>query len=101
VLWTSAALLPLLTPQPGTKCSVVAPCHLLRSPRARRGWVSQQALSDRCLATIQEKQGRSDEDADDVRGSWAGGPSDAVAFEELVEKHQALVAGAVARMLGQ
>src|SRR5213076_2617962 len=45
-------------------------------------------------------QGRSDEDADDVRLMQLVGRGDTVAFEELVEKHQALVAGTVARMLG-
>src|SRR5881398_3255064 len=45
-------------------------------------------------------QGRSDEDADDVLLMQLVGRGDAVAFEELVEKHQALVAGTVARMLG-
>src|SRR5213080_3415108 len=45
-------------------------------------------------------QGRSDEDAKDVRLMQLVGRGDAVAFEELVEKHQALVAGTVARMLG-
>src|SRR5246127_2151647 len=44
-------------------------------------------------------QGRSDEDADDVRLMRLVGRGDAVAFEKLVEKHQALVAGTVARML--
>src|SRR6266705_146863 len=45
-------------------------------------------------------QGRSDEDADDVRLMQLVGRGDTVAFEELVERHQALVAGTVARMLG-
>jgi len=45
-------------------------------------------------------QGRSEEDADDVRLMRLVGQGDTVAFEELVEKHQALVAGTVARMLG-
>ena len=45
-------------------------------------------------------QGRSDENADDVRLMRLVGQGDTVAFEELVEKHQALVAGTVARMLG-
>src|SRR5437016_13247859 len=46
------------------------------------------------------KQGRSDEDADDVRRMRLVGRGDAVAFVKLVERHQALVAGTVARMLG-
>src|SRR5437879_9284138 len=45
-------------------------------------------------------QGRSDEDAGDVRLMGLVGRGDAVAFEQLVEKHQALVAGTVAHMLG-
>ena len=45
-------------------------------------------------------QGRSDEDADDVRLMRLVGRGDTVAFEKLVERHQALVAGTVARMLG-
>src|SRR2546430_14692422 len=45
-------------------------------------------------------QGRSDEDADDVRLMRLVGRGDTVAFEKLVEKHQALVAGTGARMLG-
>src|SRR5437773_7661363 len=44
--------------------------------------------------------GRSDEDAEDVRlmGLVSGG--DTSAFEKLIERHQSLVAGTVARMLG-
>src|SRR6266480_1940169 len=45
-------------------------------------------------------QERSDEDAEDVRLMRLVGRGDAVAFEKLVERHQALVAGTVARMLG-
>ena len=45
-------------------------------------------------------QGRSEEDAEDVRLMQLVGRGDTVAFEELVERHQALVAGTVARMLG-
>src|SRR4030095_1116990 len=44
--------------------------------------------------------GRSDEDAEDVRLMQLVGRGDTEAFEELIEKHQALVAGTVARMLG-
>ena len=44
--------------------------------------------------------GRSEEHADDVRLMRLVGRGDTGAFEELVEKHQALVAGTVARMLG-
>jgi RNA polymerase sigma-70 factor (ECF subfamily) len=45
-------------------------------------------------------QGRSEEDAEDVRLMGLVGQGDTQAFEQLVEKHQALVAGTVARMLG-
>src|SRR5678815_1365753 len=45
-------------------------------------------------------QGRSEEDADDVRLMQLVGRGDTQAFERLIEKHQTLVAGTVARMLG-
>src|SRR5437899_3156769 len=45
-------------------------------------------------------QGRSEEDAEDVRLRRLVSQGDTSAFEELVERHQALVAGTVARMLG-
>ena len=45
-------------------------------------------------------QGRSEEDADDVRLMELVGSGDTHAFEQLIEKHQTLVAGTVARMLG-
>src|SRR5947208_17174732 len=45
-------------------------------------------------------QGRSEEDADDVRLMELVGRGDTHAFEQLIEKHQTLVAGTVARMLG-
>src|SRR5438105_14217973 len=45
-------------------------------------------------------KGRSEEDADDVRLMQLIGRGDTIALEELIEKHQALVAGTVARMLG-
>src|SRR5499427_11003550 len=45
-------------------------------------------------------QGRPEEDADDVRLMGLVGRGDAQAFEQLIEKHQALVGGTVARMLG-
>jgi RNA polymerase sigma-70 factor (ECF subfamily) len=44
--------------------------------------------------------GTSDEDAKDVSLMQLVGASDVVAFEELVERHQRLVVGTVARMLG-
>src|SRR5216110_4018493 len=45
-------------------------------------------------------KGRSEEDADDVRLMQLIGRGDTIALQELIEKHQALVAGTVARMLG-
>ena len=45
-------------------------------------------------------QGRSEEDADDLRLMQLVGRGDTQAFERLIEKHQTLVAGTVARMLG-
>src|SRR3989449_9084478 len=44
--------------------------------------------------------GRSEDDADDVRLMRLVGRGETNAFEELVQRHQALVAGTVARMLG-
>src|SRR6266513_1870227 len=44
--------------------------------------------------------GRSDEDTEDVRLMQLVGQGDTGAFEELIERHQSLVAGTVARMLG-
>src|SRR5438034_8372672 len=44
-------------------------------------------------------QGRSEEDADDVRLMRQVGRGDPRPFEELIKRHQALVAGTVARML--
>src|SRR2546421_7004423 len=43
---------------------------------------------------------RSQDDAEDVRLMRLVSGGDTVAFEQLVERHQALVAGTVARMLG-
>src|SRR5213595_10492 len=45
-------------------------------------------------------QGRSEEDADDVRLMELIGRGDTQALERLIEKHQTLVAGTIARMLG-
>src|SRR5436189_1335840 len=45
-------------------------------------------------------QGRSEEDAEDVRLMQLVSRGDTSAFEELIERHQSLVAGTVARMLG-
>ena len=44
-------------------------------------------------------QGRSEEDAEDVRLMRLVSRGDTSAFEELIERHQVLVAGTVARML--
>ena len=44
--------------------------------------------------------GRSDEDTEDVRLMQLVAEGDTSAFEQLVERHQGLVAGTVARMLG-
>lgn len=48
----------------------------------------------------QANRGRSEDDADDLRLMQLVGQGDTNAFEELIEKHQALVAGTIARMLG-
>ena len=45
-------------------------------------------------------QGRSEEDAEDVRLMRLVAGADTSAFEKVVERHQALVAGTAARMLG-
>jgi len=47
-----------------------------------------------------ENQGRSEGDAEDVRLMRLVARGDTRAFEELIERHQALVAGTAARMLG-
>jgi RNA polymerase sigma-70 factor (ECF subfamily) len=44
--------------------------------------------------------GRSDEDTEDVRLMQLVAEGDTSAFEQLIERHQGLVAGTVARMLG-
>src|SRR5438309_3920016 len=43
---------------------------------------------------------RSEDDAEDVRLMRLVATGDTEAFEQLIERHQALVAGTVARMLG-
>src|SRR6184192_88535 len=45
-------------------------------------------------------QGKSDEDAEDVRLMRLVARGDTAAFEDLIERHQSLVIGTVARMLG-
>src|ERR1700757_4379020 len=45
-------------------------------------------------------RGAAESDAEDVRLMQLVGSGDAAAFEKLIERHQGLVAGTVARMLG-
>lgn len=47
-----------------------------------------------------ENQGRSEEDTEDVRLMRLVAQGDTSAFEKVIERHQALVAGTAARMLG-
>jgi len=47
-----------------------------------------------------QPQGRSEDDAEDVRLMALVGRGDTAAFEDLIERHQSLVAGTIARMLG-
>jgi RNA polymerase sigma-70 factor, ECF subfamily len=47
-----------------------------------------------------QNAGRSESDAEDVRLMQLVGRGDTAAFEELIGRHQSLVAGTVARMLG-
>ena len=47
-----------------------------------------------------EAGARSDENAEDVRLMRLVAEGDTAAFEQLIERHQALVAGTIARMLG-
>jgi RNA polymerase sigma-70 factor, ECF subfamily len=47
-----------------------------------------------------ESPSRSEDDAEDVRLMALVGRGDTAAFKELVERHQSLVAGTIARMLG-
>jgi RNA polymerase sigma-70 factor (ECF subfamily) len=63
-------------------------------------FVSDNRLNEPMSASDRGNKGRSEEDADDVRLMQLIGRGDTVALEELIEKHQALVAGTVARMLG-
>ena len=63
-------------------------------------FVSDKRLNEPMSADDRGNKGRSEEDADDVRLMQLIGRGDTIALEELIEKHQALVAGTVARMLG-
>jgi RNA polymerase sigma factor (sigma-70 family) len=63
-------------------------------------FVSWERLIDRMSGNDRGNQGKSEDDADDLRLMRLVGRGDTNAFEELIEKHQALVAGTVARMLG-
>src|SRR5471032_1113624 len=47
-----------------------------------------------------QNPGRAESDAEDVRLMRLVGRGDTAAFEELIGRHQSLVAGTVARMLG-
>jgi RNA polymerase sigma factor (sigma-70 family) len=51
-------------------------------------------------ANHRPNRGKSEEDADDLRLMRLVGQGDTGAFEQLIEKHQALVAGTIGRMLG-
>ena len=63
-------------------------------------FVSDNRLNEPMSASDRGNKGRSEEDANDVRLMQLIGRGDTIALEELIEKHQALVAGTVARMLG-
>jgi RNA polymerase sigma factor (sigma-70 family) len=63
-------------------------------------FASDERLNDPMSASDRGNKGRSEEDANDVRLMRLIGHGDTVALEDLIEKHQALVAGTVARMLG-
>src|SRR6201981_3019817 len=59
-------------------------------------YTSKWPMSGKDQGTV----GRSDEDTEDVRLMQVVGRGDTSALEELIERHQSLVAGTVARMLG-
>jgi len=63
-------------------------------------FVSDNRLNEPMSGDDRGNKGRSEEDADDVRLMRLIGRGDTIALEKLIEKHQALVAGTVARMLG-
>ena len=63
-------------------------------------FVSDNRLNEPMSGNDRGNKGRSEEDADDVRLMRLIGRGDTIALEQLIEKHQALVAGTVARMLG-
>ena len=63
-------------------------------------FVSGNRLNEPMSGSDHGNKGRSEEDADDVRLMRLIGRGDTTALQELIEKHQALVAGTVARMLG-
>jgi RNA polymerase sigma-70 factor (ECF subfamily) len=63
-------------------------------------FVSDNRLNEPMSGGNHGNKGRSEEDADDVRLMRLIGRGDTIALQELIEKHQALVAGTVARMLG-
>jgi len=63
-------------------------------------FVSDKRLNEPMSANDRGNKGRSEEDANDVRLMRLIGQGDTNALEHLIEKHQALVAGTVAHMLG-
>src|SRR5712671_108725 len=63
-------------------------------------FVSDNRLNEPMSGNDRGNKGRSEDDADDVRLMRLIGRGETIALEELIEKHQALVAGTVARMLG-
>ncbi len=77
-----------------TKSRILATGHFFSELRPMQTSKSPMAGNDR--GTV----GRSDEDTEDVRLMQLVAEGDTSAFEQLIERHQALVAGTVARMLG-
>jgi RNA polymerase sigma-70 factor (ECF subfamily) len=63
-------------------------------------FVSDNRLNEPMSGSDPGDTERSEENADDVRLMQLVSRGDTGAFEELIEKHQALVAGTIARMLG-
>lgn len=63
-------------------------------------FLSRERLKSAMSTDHRENRARSEEDADDLRLMRLVGRGDTEAFEQLIEKHQALVAGTIGRMLG-
>jgi RNA polymerase sigma-70 factor (ECF subfamily) len=74
--------------------------RILASCRFSGKFVSDNRLNEPMSGNDRGNKGRSEDDADDVRLMRLIGRGETIALEELIEKHQALVAGTVARMLG-